>query len=408
MIKHIRSIFRTGKYLGFWLVSGSLHAAADPSDTWQPYVSETITYDDNLFRLSKDANPRIFLGPGRSKEDVVSRLTAGSKINYEFGRQKLLLDLAVDDNRFVNNDGLDHVSTNDQGTLKWELGKYLTGDLGYGYRHYLGSFQNTQFYVKDMIDDNNAFIDVNFAWHPRWRLRTGGRWFQSIHSAEIRSILDVSRYTGILGFDYVSPSRNTAGLEYRYTEADLPNRQPSIIELIDNHYREHNVLATTQWSISPLLRVEGNIGYTSREHQQFSERNYSGETWQFSLNWSPTDNTLFSLATWRELRSAQDLTASYFVSEGVSLSPAWSITQKLSLTTKVGYEKRNYAGDPRTVITDLPQRRDEGVTGLVMLSYMPLRWTELNLAYQTEHRDSNYRYRDYTYNSVFATAKLKF
>lgn len=382
-------------------------SSADGDDTLQPFVAETVSYDDNLFRLTDKADPERFLPAGSSKTDVINQLSVGGKIHYALSRQTFLIDLRVDDNRFLNNEDLNNISTKDLATWKWVLGSQLSGNLGYGYERSLGSFAYNQTFRKDIISENEAFFDLNYAWHPRWKLTAGARWHESTHSNKARALLDRESATGQIGLNYVTPSNNSIGVEYKFTAVDLPNRQPSPIELIDNRYQVQTISAILAWNFTERMRLDGKFGYTSLQNDQFDERDFGGETWRLNLAWAPTAKTQLTLAGWRELQPSQLVFASYVVSKGVSLTPAWSPTAKLTVEAKLSYDDRAYAGDPG-LFPGLAARHDELLSGQLAVIYAALRNTEINLAYVAEQRDSTQKFWSYSDNSVFASAKLKF
>lgn len=137
-----------------WL--GTAHGAND--DIWQLYVADKINYDDNLFRLSDKVNPTLLLGPDYSRYDFVNQLSVGGKIHYPISRQRVLVELRADDNRFIQNRRFDHFSTHDTLTWQWALGRGWSGNLGYGYQRSLASFAYTQFFLKDVISQQDGFL----------------------------------------------------------------------------------------------------------------------------------------------------------------------------------------------------------------------------------------------------------
>jgi exopolysaccharide biosynthesis operon protein EpsL len=407
------AVLATHKTLIYSLTLGLLlgpvlaHPAADPTDTFQSFVSESAIFDDNVFRLSSKLDPDVVLPKGSSKSDVINQVSVGGKINYAFGRQKFLLDLRVDDNRFARNEDLNNTSTNDRATWFWQLGRQWSGDAGYGYKRALAPFAYNQTFAKDIVSENNAFLDIDYAWHPRWKITTGARWLESTHSNKVRSVLDRQSATGLMGVSYSTPSNNSIGVEYKFADVDFPNRLPTPATMIDDHYQVQTGSATLAWAFTEKLRFDGEIGYTSLHNRRFTDRDFSGETWHLTLAWAPTAKTQMALMGWRELEPSQLVDATYVVAEGVSLSPVWSATSKITVEAKISYETRDYMGAPG-LVSGLPERQDEVVSGQLVLVYTPIRDVEVNLAYLAERRDSTRLFMDYTDNSVFASAKLQF
>jgi exopolysaccharide biosynthesis operon protein EpsL len=380
----------------------------ETGDTFQPFVSDHLTYDDNLFRLANQVDPDKVLQPGMSKSDIINQLSAGTRIDYRVSRQRLLIDLRVDDNRFVNNQGLNNVSTSDRATWKWKIGKNWSWDMGYGYKRSLASFAYTQFFLKDMLSEHNAFANLEYTWHPRWKINTGLRWLDSTHSNELRSFLDLQSITGLIGLTYATPANNSVGLEYRYTDADLPNRKLTDFALVDNHYRSQNASAVMAWRLTGKTQLEGRFGYTTLENRHFTARDFSGPTWRVSLNWSATAKTQLNLSTWRDLQPSQTVDASYMVAQGVGLFPSWRVTEKLSLSGRISYESVDFEGDPGLASGVLGVRRDKVLTGRLGLNYTPLKHIELGLAYQAERRTSSRQLADFDDNSVFGSVAVRF
>lgn len=380
----------------------------ETNEIFRPFASDNLTYDDNLFRLANQVNPNNVLKPGMSKSDIINQLSAGTRIDYRISRQRLLIDLRVDDNRFANNQDLNNVSTNDRATWKWQLGKNWSWDMGYGYKRSLASFAYTQFFLKDMVSEQNAFADLEYTWHPRWKLATGMRWLDSRHSNDLRSFLDLQSVTGLIGLTYTTPAGNSAGLEYRYSDVDLPNRRLAPTSLVDNHYSTQNASAVMTWRLTGKTQLDGRFGFTSLENRHYTTRDFNGPTWRVSLNWSATAKTEVNLSTWRDLQPSQTVDASYMVDQGVGLFPTWHITEKLSLAGRISYEHLDFEGDPGLAPGGFGHRQDKLLTGRIGLTYNPWRNIELGLAYQAERRSSTRRLADFDDNSVFAGVAVRF
>lgn len=381
-------------------------------DYFQPYLVNTLSYDDNLFRLSGSlAPPSLGSGQQLHRDDLINQATVGSAINYPWGRQQLVINLRVSDNRFVNNSFLNHVSTNDRAAWQWQLGKQWSGDVGYVYTRAMGGFTNTNFFGLDIITGNNVFANVNYAWHPRWVAKAGANWQQFRHGASDRKALDQDILTGVTSVTYTTPSNNSVGLQYIYLDGQYPNQELNFNTLIDNGFQQHNPNALLTWKPSQKTNLTGTFGYTVRQYPDLSRRNFDGETWNVILGWNATAKVMFSVAGWRQLTSWVDQTATYIITEGFSLSPQWQITPKLALTAKFIHQSLDYAGD----ISLQPfaiRRHDTVLSGQVSVVYTPLSNAEITLGYMGGTRETNgiinNRPQDYDFNSVYSSAMWKF
>ncbi|MCX7114267.1 MAG: outer membrane beta-barrel protein [Proteobacteria bacterium] len=388
-----------------WFCPATAQAVADSSDIFKPYVTDTVTYDDNLFRRSSDVN--AVMPSGFVQDDVMNQATAGSAINYTLGRQKFNLSLSVSDNRFVNNQFLDNVSTNNRAVWQWQLGRQWSGDVGYAYTRAMGGFTNTNFFGLDMITGNNPFANLNYTWHPRWKVRTGLNWQDFRHSASQRKSIDWQYATILFGLDYATPSSNTLGLQYSFNEGNYPNRELLERSLIDNRYQQHNINSLLTWAITQKIRFNGNLGYVIRQNPHFSQRDFSGETFNLALNWTPTAKTMLTLSVWRQLTSWPDVTSTYVITDGFSVSPMWQASPKVALSAKFTRQTLDYTGDTG-LVSALPTRQDTLTSGQISLVYAPVPNAEITLGYQGGTRATNYTLLDYTFNSVFSSLMLKF
>jgi len=89
-----------------------------PGDVFTPFVADALSYDSNLYRLPASVTNLTTLpglGPQATREDYMNSASAGLDAQWLLGsRQRINLDVRVDDNRFRHNDDLNNISTNDQ------------------------------------------------------------------------------------------------------------------------------------------------------------------------------------------------------------------------------------------------------------------------------------------------------
>ncbi len=390
-------------------------ATLDPSGVFQPFVSETVSYDDNLFRRSHlIGDITLPSGVKLVKDDMMNQATVGSAINYATGRHKLDLDLRVSYNSFLNNSFLNHVASNDRAAWQWASGKMWSGDVGYVYSRSMGGFTNTSFFGLDIITGNNGFANVNFSWHPRWTARGGLNWLGYQHSAkgnggsnpnQNRTLLDQQTATGLVSLIYTTPSNNSTGLEFNVIDGKYPNRPLVQSIRVDNKYMQYNVNTLLTWKITEKTSFDGTVGYAIRQYPDFGSRNFNGETFNLALNWAPTTKFVFSIAGWRKLTSFPDVNTTYRVTEGFSISPMWHPLPKLNVIAKFDRQNLDYAVDPLSFVG---ARHDIVMNGQFLVVYTPVPTAEITLGYQGGNRTTNQAKLDYTFNSVFTSVMVKF
>ncbi len=370
-------------------------------------LSGGLYHDSNLFRLSDSTNPQTAIGTD-DKSGNVARVGVGLKANLPVSRQRLLIDASVDDYKYEHFGLLDHVAYRAGATWKWQLERQWSGEVGYNRQHYLASLAELQAAVKDMITVDHAFANAGYLLTPRWRIRGGLDWFKYNHGDATRTTLDNRTTSATAGLDYLTPAGNSVGGQVKYTKGEYPNREFVAGSFVDNEYDETETSAVAHWMVTGKSTFDGRLGYTRRTHSQLSQRDFSGVTGRLNYDWTPGAKTLLNFALWREIRSIEDLSASYVLSRGASFGPSWAPTSKLVLQAKLVHEKRDFEGDPGFVLLAGPQREDTFRGLRLAAGYAPRRNIELAIAVERGERDSNILGRDYNYNAVSANAKLRF
>jgi exopolysaccharide biosynthesis operon protein EpsL len=363
--------------------------------------------DSNLFRLSDSVDPQTAIGSSE-KSDTIRRLGVGLKAAIPVSRQRFLFDAQIEDYDFDRFGFLDHRAYRAGAAWKWQAGSQLSGDVGYSKRRFLAGFGELQGRVRDLITEDRAYAGAAYLATPRWRVRGALDSYDWRHSESTRAALDNRTNSATAGLDYMTPAGNSIGGQVKYSEGNYPNRQLVAGSPVDNQYEEIETSAVAQWNVTGKSRIDARLGYTSRKHDQVSQRDFQGITGRLNYDWTIAAKTLLNMALWREIRSIEDVDASYVLSQGFSVGPAWAPTSKLVLQAKLLREKRDFEGDPGFVLTASPQREDTFRGARLSAGYTPLRNVELSLSLEKGDRSSNIAGRDYDYNAVNANARFSF
>lgn len=378
-----------------FIYSPSAWSVADAGNLLQPFVSESLTYDNNLFRISEDRPPGAQLKTG----DFINKASIGGRIHKALSRQIFDLDLQVDDNRYAANNQLDNVSTKDSAVWLWQVDHDWTGRLGAEYSRSLAGFENTQFFSLDLLDRPAYYFDIRYQLNSKFRFDAGWRKSDTSHSAAARQNQNIESQTSHGGVTFLTSKGNSLGVEYAHTDARFPLRQLSFgVGAVDIAYQENLARALFKYDYSPKLHFEGQAGYLMRSHPNLPQTDYQGEIWRIGMTWMPTAKTIVAVSTWHELAAFTELASNYYISEGVSFTPSWNITNKIVLSGQARMETQNHSG----------VRKDELFSSQVNVSYAPVHCAELNLAYQFYQRDSNRQSYSYAGDSITATVRLKF
>jgi hypothetical protein len=147
----------------------------------------------------------------------------------------------------------------------------------------------------------------------------------------------------------------------------------------------------------------------ARNHDNFAQRDFSGVTGQVGYHWSPSARLQIGLAATRDINSFQDSTAvytsSYYVANGLSLTPVWTISPKLAVHGKCDLSERTFRGEIAPALT---RRMDKQRSLALGLDWMPTRTLTLSGSLQRDHRGSTISGFDYDDTSAGVTAQLLF
>lgn len=379
----------------------------DDGDKWDFSVSGGLSHDSNLFRLSDETDTAATLGTSQ-RSDTIRRLGAGVHGDVPISRQNLNLDIEVNDYTFDRFGFLDYTGHDASLDWDWKAGKLWDGNLGVGHRRYLSSFATLQDRVQDLIDETHGSVSARRAIHPRWRATASLDAYDYEHSAESRSALENQVVAGTLGVQYLTPSNNQLGVELSVSEANYPNREVSESTLVDNEYQEYELSGTADWNLTDASKINGRLGYTTREHNEISERDYSGATYELNYRWTPLAKTTFLLSGYRDLRSYADVSANYILTDGFSAGAAWAPTFRTVLQAEYIDEQWNFGGDPGTAIAGDPTREDQVRGARISAGYMPLDSTRLTISYEHGLRTSNIDSAEYDYDLISGAVEVSF
>ena len=375
-------------------------AATDKSDPIEFYVTDQLSYDDNLFRvpdglLASDPSPVTV----QSLDDYLNRASAGVHTRWETGRQVIGLHLRVDDVRLQNNDNLNYVGGNGSFNWDWQLGKRWSGVLNTQYDRSLASYTNYRFFRQDLIDI--------FAYGAEARLRVGSRWtllgagndLTTDHSADERRAENFHVQSGRSALEYRTPSDDVFALEYRFTDADFPiiDRIPGAIS---QRYREQVPGVRVDYRFTDKTRIQARYGHLERDYASVTAGSFSGGIWNFALHWEPSEKTAVDFNAWHEVKAYADAESQYFVARGGSFGPTWTPTSKLAFSVLISLEDQDYVAGGGLFPDPAPPRRDRVQGAQFGADYSPNRRLGFKLLYRWADYSSNRPLLDYRDNAV--------
>lgn len=374
--------------------------AAQPNEKKEEhlYFSEQFLYDDNVFRDAESTDTDLIpvdpIDPNApvrdiSREDYYNRLTVGLGNDFQMGQQTLRLKGRVYDVRYQDNDYLDYTGGDASAAFDFNALTALSGRLSGAYNRQLADFAQTLGTERDIIEGTNYSALLRWAIGPRWSISASGGRIATEHSLDTRRNENLEADLGRVSLDYATPSFHSFGIEYRYMDAKFPD---AIIApgatAADSDYEENAALARFTYTATVRTQFRVSAGYVERERPTNPEGRYSGDIWRAEIDWKPREKFSTLFAAWSELKAYTDVESDYFISDGFSLAPTWSPTEKLIFTLTAQYEAQEYLNS-RDIELIGGQRNDDVLTGLFTFTYKPRDALAIELSYRGSDRDSN-------------------
>jgi exopolysaccharide biosynthesis operon protein EpsL len=397
------------------IVAGVLVPVTDAVALWDDrlelFVTQTLTRDDNVFRISSGLDPAAALGSS-SKGDTSSTTSLGFNLDVPVSRQRFQGGVTWNKTRYDRFTVLNWDGHQGQGIWLWQVGNDISGKLGYTETLSLGWLANVQSGVQsstpNFLTTRRAFLNAAYMLTPRWRLRgEAGRLKQSNEVPE-RKVNDASTDSVDLTVSYVMPVDNQIGLGTRVEESRLPNRQFVAGDLFDNSYRQQSVAAVTDWTLTGSSRVSARFGSVRRSYTQLPQRDFEGSTFRAAYDWTPTGKLTLTATAQKDISTIEQVNIGLVLVKGVALRPALRLTDKVNLAGAFEYSNREYRSDPVLVLGIVPNRTDRVRSAAVTVSYRPIRTVTLQMALLHETRSSTAAFGDYVANVVSVTARIGF
>lgn len=379
----------------------AMPAIAKEGDTFRPFLSYTRYYDSNLYRL---AESEYQLVPKLS--DQYSVLSAGLNVGWQPGRQRVNASASKSLVRFSRYSNLDYDGSDLQLKWNWKLGNRLSGQVGASESTTQSSLSDQLgLPVNNQVTRDNRFANAEWQFHPRWNVGVGAAALSATNSTYPQSLSDYEDSSVSASLGYTTPKGSKLRGEFRRVEGEYRNRPISFVDRLYTQ-TEYNLLG--DWNMTGKLIARGKIGYTQRENDTQSGRDFAGMTGRISADYFPTGKTMLNWALYREIANSDDINATYQLSTGTSLGAAWLVSSKITLRANGSFENRNFEGDTGVVIPGLVQRDEDTLSGSLSLSYAPLRMATIDVGLQAGRRDSNTPVNDYTFRSVFVSVRADF
>jgi len=372
---------------GAILAGSALAADTEPEEGLILDLRQSFVWDDNVFHLPENRAPE----PGRSRDDRISRTSAGLRFEHTYSLQRIAAALNVSERRFAENKRLNSTATS--GSLRWDwaIGSQWTGMAVLLQREAPRSFSDVDRRVRSVNTLRRASFDADYWWHPDWSAVMGAEHTRSRYSDRESAGAEYDETAVEGGLGYRPSSGNRLSLVLREARGDYPNRGFSTT--VDSGYKQHDVRLRGTWTPTGHSRFSGYVGYTWRRYRNLSQLDYDGPTARLVYDWTPTGKLSLTTVVRSELGSEVEVVDNYVLSRGFTISPKWTVTDKVAVHGLVDWVWRDF-GSTRLSSVDEDQRKTVGLR----VVYEPTRTISIGLSGQRTWRLAPGTAFDYTAN----------
>jgi exopolysaccharide biosynthesis operon protein EpsL len=379
---------------------------SSPDDTIRPYVASNLLYDSNFLRLSDSVDPVQVTGQS-GKSEFIKQVSGGFDMDWTLSRQHIIVRANVNQNWFQNYTTLDYTGWDTLAQWDWHVGNNWDGTVGYANTQVLGSFVQLNSLVNNLQNNQRAFVNGGYLFHPNGKIKLGLFRTESRFDGSEREFSNNIEDNAELDLEYLSPTGSIYGLRIIGTDGRYPDRQLSADIAQDNAYTRMNYSLTWDWhSDTDKTQIVGLVGYTDQTYANFGFRDFSDIVAQLTLGWQATEKTLLEFSARREIVQADTLFSSFMLTEGVWLNLNWHVTPKLALRVPMSYQEQQYLGGGAAA--GLSQQQDQVGSIGVNLMYHPVQSISIGPMFNYEKRDSNNPFRAYETESAGVNLQVAF
>lgn len=396
------------KKLPIWLMCFASCTNAEGIIDIQPYISPSITYDDNVFRFSSAGVANAAFGSSEMS-DVIKRLDFGANVNLRLSRQNISLTAGVSDSKYNRFDLLDNTAKSYGGSWNWRAGNDVYGILSKSKSESIAGFNEIRNPVKNTRTVDRQAGSINWKFHPDWAV------FASLEKADTENelarfrTLDREDVITESGLKYQNPLGTQLGLSYRLIESENPNRVGISALIFGNESTQKSLIASAAWLPGHKTRISARLSQVNIYYKNRPQREFSGFNQRWDVGYALTSKISLNGSAFKEISPIDDIAATYVEITGISFNPVWNLTSKLALRAGVSYQDRDYLGNAVGVgFLTGNSRSDISKVASLGLTYYPTEKSLLQLQYQGEDRDSSQEIQSYRFNSLGFTARYNF
>lgn len=407
--------FAGGCCLAALLAAGPAPAEAQvqPQETAKvtPFAEETVTTDDNVFRISNQVDPTTLIGFA-ARGDTYRTTTAGLSADVPVSLQRFEATLTYNSYRYDRFHELDYDGYGLRGSWLWQVGRNLSGEIGASENYSLAPFEQLPVassvapVVPDRLHAREEFAKGSWLVTPDWKLYAAGDDLNQSNSDPLGQYNDVSVDSLEASLSRAGGTGNWFGLDTRFEWGHFPVAEPIGTVLVDNGYSQSGVGVVLDVGADTPSHVVARADQVSRHYNQLTARDFNRTTGRIEYTWTPDVKVSVSAIAERDISPYEYIHSSIVMVRGLTLRPLWHATDWLDVSADFAWLDRDYLSDPMVALGAAPARDDGVRTTSALLDFHPARGITLQLSYLHEGRSSTILNGGYDVNVAWLKARL--
>ena len=259
--------------------------------------------------------------------------------------------------------------------------------------------------VKTSNDNNRFTID---GWlFGGWHLLAGASHSEFVNNQVFASIPGTKQTNREFGLSYVATSGSSIVATQRWTDGVYPGQNGNLGNLIDNKFTVRETELSGAWIVSMRSTLNGRVTWLERRYQGPTGLDFSGMTGELSYIWTPAGRLSVNASARRNLTPFFQLGSSYRADNTFSIGPAWTISNKVTLSMSANRLVSDYAGSSVVALAG-PPRHDTTDSAQLAASWIAHQKLTLGASVVLSRRRSNLAGLDFDDAIARLTASLVF
>ena len=358
-------------------------------DVFNPYVYSQVRSYSNYYRDHRN-----------EKSQTVWHFGTGLNADLKLSRQHFLLDVSLDQAKHSSISRLDYIQIDSKGVWDWLVGNRWKGKLGHTYNRKSSSFENRKlssssentFYQKDMRTSHATFFKAGYQLLPDWLLRGEVRHQNTLYQQQKH--LERKSNSQELEVLYKNTLNTQVGLRAKSAVHDLSDE--------GNDYDEREFSGVFYWQGSGKSALSANIGLTYAKYKGRDDKYSRQTTGRLTYHWILTGKTGLDISAWRETSSLNSEVDGYVLTNGLSISPKWSLSEKIRVFGRISKRYDDIESQDGT------KKEFDTFLYRIGVSWRPLDYLQVSFNYAGESRNSNVNTSDYDSKQLFASVRFAF